>query len=97
VNESKFGACPNQVHFRLSQLADFLQWMQPLLPGSSDQQKQLLLQMLVVQIHTYFEAYYACVVSVATFWDPKRTREYILGGQLKTGQSWTGQNRPPRA
>jgi hypothetical protein len=22
---------------------------------------------------------------------------YVLGGQLKTGQSWTGQNRPPRA
>ena len=76
-NKHKLGACANQCAFRIERIGALLKTIQPCLGGASEEQRQLLMQMAVVQLQSIMEAYFRCVVSLATYWDPHAARTFL--------------------
>lgn len=75
--QSKLSGCSTQFANHLERLRSLLATLQPCLNSMSQQDNQLLFQMLIVRLHTYMEAYFRCMVSSGTFWNPEPVRAYL--------------------
>ena len=75
--ESKLSVCGIQTANFLARLGRTLQGLQQGIQTLPDLERQLLLQMSIIQVHSYLDGFFRCLVTQATFWEPEPARQYL--------------------
>ena len=77
ASRHKLEGCSSQCAARVEKLGQFVKAVAPCVDAVPDDAKQLLSQMALVRLQSIVEAYYRCLVSLGTFWDPHCVRAYV--------------------